>query len=655
MGTLNAALAWAARGFRVFPLQENTREPALAGVDWHDLATTDPSMLRDLWTDPVLRTEHNYNIGCVCTDYVVVDIDVKNGKKGYEEYVAMGGTFDTLVVQTTSGGYHLYFHGPDSSNAPLSNGVDIRSHRGYVVAPGSVIDGKPYVVVSERDLSWIPEPIERRLAPPYVRKDLEVSLELIDNAANVEAGRRFVESAPVAVEGQRGDETTFITAARLVREMALSVDTAFCLLRDHWNDRCSPPWELGELYQKVQNAAAYGSADLAALSPETLFAKVEVIAPPPSVFEQASISWGNAIMPATIQPRPWVVDRLLMKGAVTLLLAAGSAGKSSVSIALAAHLALGLDFAGFKAKYPCKTIIYNGEDDLAEQSRRLLAVCLAYQFDYNKVKENVLLLSSNEIKLNLVEKEFNKPVRNDVLVKHLTEIAAAEDVGLLILDPLVRIHKCDEGDNVQMDFVMETLTDIARNGNIALLALHHTSKGGSNDDRAGNMDSARGASAIVNAARIAFTLLNASSNDCEDYDIKPEDRNIWVRLDDAKMNLALANLTATWFKKDGVRIVSGDMVGVLKHTPLTKSKVHIKVRLANLLIENMTATGSGSMTMKQAVAVIKAGESILANKTEIELRRQIEGFFTTPVEFGGRRLHAVRDPEKQDKITIAMS
>lgn len=641
MGTLNAALAWAQRGFSVFPLAENSREPAF-GTDWNAIASSDPEAIRRVWTDPVLGIEKEYNIGCACTGIVVIDIDVKKGKDGYNEYMQMGGTFDTLMVHTPSGGYHCYFHGPDSSNAPLSNGVDVRSNRGYVVAPGSTIDGVPYTVISDRDMAWVPPNIEKMLRPPYVRTDVE-GVVTDDSPASIEAGRRFLESAPPAIEGQRGDETTFITAARLVREFALSVPTAFFLMRDHWNERCSPPWEHSQLLQKIENAAAYGSADKGKLTAESHFGHLN-ITPPPAVFERVG-EWGNAVMSGSITARRWIVDKALMQRAVTLLLASGSAGKSSVSLALAAHLALGKDFAGYKTHRKCKTIVYNGEDDLEEQSRRLLAICMVYGFDYDTVKQSIMLLSPHELRINLASGEGCSVTRNETLIEQIITKVKEPDVGLLILDPLVKIHQCQESDNVAMDSVMEVLTDIAYKGDISVLVLHHTSKGGNSlqEARIGNMDIARGASSVVNAARIAFTLLNASSQDAEDYGLQDEERHMWVRLDDAKMNMTLASDKAVWFHKEGVRIPSLDVVGVLKHEPLNKSRQHIKQRVADILISQMEAINAGSLPVPAAVSHIKEQLPHWRTKPDAEIRREIEGLFGDPFIVRGKTLHVKRD------------
>ena len=646
MGTLAAALQWAQRGLPVFPLKEHTKEPAF--VDWVNTATTDETVIRALWTDPVLKTEKNYNIGCLCSDMVVVDIDVKDGKNGHEEYAAFGGEYDTLVVQTPTGGFHCYFYGPDSSNSPISNSIDIRSRNAFVVAPGSILPEYgtgAYTVVNDAPMKWIKPEIERLLTPAYSRSELPPTDFTVDADANVQAGINFLESAPVAVEGQRGDETTFTTAARLVREMGLSPQIAFCLMRDHWNERCQPPWDVYDLMAKVENAAAYGTAADGVLTPEALFGGINfLLTQPPSLMVQTGADWGNAVELKDIPPRPWLVSRMLMRRNITLLMAAGSAGKSSVALALAAHLTQGLPFAGNEAHTACKTIVYNGEDDLDEQSRRLYATCASYGFDYNFVRQNVMLLSPKEFKMDLVAKDGYTVQENEVIVNQLIEKAKGDDVGLVVLDPLVKIHKCDESDNVQMDYVMETITRIAQEANVAVLALHHTSKGGGKqENRVGNMDIGRGASAIINAARIGYTLLSPSDEDAENYGFKDDEKHMWVRLDDAKMNMALANDNATWFRKDGVTLPNNDTVGVLMHEDIEKSHIHIQDRIAAELCKALQVQGGGSMPIGKAVSIIKTEIPSWTIKTDTFIKQRLEGLFHMGYTYGESTLKLTRE------------
>jgi hypothetical protein len=300
MSKLAAALAWAARGFRVFPLSEGRKEPAFEG-SWLGFATDDPDTIRRYWTDPVLGTERDYNVGLDTTGHVVVDIDCKFGKDGYNQYMHLGASWDTLTVRTPSGGYHLYFEGADVANAAIAKDVDIRSHHGYVAAPGSELIDIPgeqvagtYEVINEREAAWIPIEVERLTRSPYERG--VANGHAIESEAGVQGAINFLVTTPPAIQGQRGDEVTFVTAAKLVREFALSTQTAFELLRDYWNERCIPPWGLDELAQKVENAANYGSAELGRLDPSVLYSAVnpEAILPPPTIFEQGAIDFGNA-------------------------------------------------------------------------------------------------------------------------------------------------------------------------------------------------------------------------------------------------------------------------------------------------------------------------------------------------------------------------
>jgi uncharacterized protein with beta-barrel porin domain len=123
------------------------------------------------------------------------------------------------------------------------------------------------------------------------------------------------------------------------------------------------------------------------------------------------------------------------------------------------------------------------------------------------------------------------------------------------------------------------------------------------------------------------------------------ERGLWVRLDDAKMNLALASNKASWFKRETVQLTNGDAVGVLRPATMAKSTGQIRIRLADILMDTMTANGQATMTISQAVAVVKTNEPLYANKTDADVKKRLEGLFATAVEVKGRTLHARREGE----------
>lgn len=621
---LKAALAWAERGFRVFPLEPNGKEPVVSAFG--SVASSDPTVINAWWHDPVLGTERDYNIGVLTTDIVVCDVDVKDGKPGLDTYYAMGGHFETLVVQTPTGGYHCYFNGQDSANTYPGPGLDIRSHNGYVLAPGSTINGKPYTVVSNKPMAWVPGVIEGALRPPGRRLDRNESDVEFDAPNSVVHAQAWLDtSAPLAVEGMGGDHTTYAVACKLVRDFALTEETAFELLRRHWNDRCTPPWDAEGLWRKVENAHAYGTSNLGVALPEVAFGGMVDIPEVQQFVPPVGLDFGNARDVGSIPQRPWLVPRLLMRRAVTMLVAQGAGGKTTLMLAIAAHGAVAKDLWPYRFSAPFKSIIVAAEEDRDELSRRLIAICAQYELDYAVVKSKVLLIGSDDIDamggICVAGVANRQPYTNAPQVDWLISLASAPDVGMMGLDPLVEVHLCDEQDNAQMKFVMGVLRRIARDANVALFVPHHTPKGGK---EAGNADAARGAGAIVNSARIALTLFGTTDQDRTKYGIKEEDKWRYVRLDDAKSNNAAPTQHTVWFKKEGVKLYNGDEVGVLYLHDMVNDEEGTKRFIALTLAEALGAKGSGAMSMAEAVIVMKNADPLYERMPDATLRARIE-------------------------------
>lgn len=96
--------------------------------------------------------------------FFVIDIDLKNGKNGFEKIKDLEETLgplpETLRVKTTSGGEHRYFVSTEPLPKVLSLskfGVEFIGKKGNVVAPFSEIDGKKYEVIDDKaDVATLP-------------------------------------------------------------------------------------------------------------------------------------------------------------------------------------------------------------------------------------------------------------------------------------------------------------------------------------------------------------------------------------------------------------------------------------------------------------------------------------------------------------------
>jgi AAA domain len=125
---------------------------------------------------------------------------------------------------------------------------------------------------------------------------------------------------------------------------------------------------------------------------------------------------------------------------------------------------------------------------------------------------------------------------------------------LLGLDPFVKLHALEENDNGAMDFVCDLLVKLAIEYDIAVDAPHHAKKG---QLTPGDADSGRGASSMRDAGRLMYTLTTMSEEEAKRFDINPDERASYIRLDKGKVNLAPPARTATWFKLVGVPLLNG--------------------------------------------------------------------------------------------------
>jgi hypothetical protein len=201
---LAAALAAAARGWRVFPLRPGSKLPALHGIrtcprkgacvdghrGWEQRATIDPDVISRCWS----AAPFNIGLAAGPSGLVVVDLDTRKSPAdvppdgwnregvvdGHDVFTAVceqagqSVPWETYSVSTARGGSHLYFTAPDGiqlrntggeAGAGLGWKVDTRAHGGYVVAAGSITADGPYAVTENADPLELPGWLATRLAP----------------------------------------------------------------------------------------------------------------------------------------------------------------------------------------------------------------------------------------------------------------------------------------------------------------------------------------------------------------------------------------------------------------------------------------------------------------------------------------------------------
>lgn len=468
-----AALAWAARGFRVFRCKPGRKEPVASR--WFAEATSNPEEIERMWA-------RDYNVGVLCDDMIVVDCDVKHGKQGLASFIDLELPGDTLAVKTPTGGVHFYLAGPSTRNrAEIAPGVDIRSAHGYVLAPGSRLApgvyntcpaGGEYVLWQDAEMQPCPQEFVERIGAPRERQSSNPLVDL-DTEANVALAVEYLEDqAEPAIEGCGGDQTTFAAACG-VRDFGISEDLCYELMLDHYNDRCAPPWEPDHLRIKVENAYTYALGQPGAKSPGHLFEGVSVPEPEyrkPAAPKSAWIRAGDPV----VFDRQWLLFDKLPRVGTALMVAPSNAGKTFLTLELARALATGETFFGSEPDEKVGTIILAAEGVAGLGSR------MSTLGDLPVAARPVGLLCDEKTVERLTKEIAEEAERMELM--HGTRL------GLIVVDTLAASGLLsDENSNTECAKAVKALERWAMHFGCLVMATHHPPKNGSG---------ARGASAL---------------------------------------------------------------------------------------------------------------------------------------------------------------
>lgn len=364
---LDAALYFAARGFHIFPLQNNSKHPrSLAQFgSWKELATTDPALVLSWWS-----AWPEANIGCHpgASGCVVIDVDDKEDRGGSVSLILLEAEGEplppTLTCVTPTGGRHLWYRldGAPNSAGSLGPGLDTKGRAGFVVMPGSTIDGAAYELADAAEPAeapaWLAERIRALRKPAEERKRTD-GVEELDLPADVDRAKAYlldlVRAGDVAIEGSGGNDRTYRLGGAL-RDLGVSSETAAGLVGQFWNPACVPPWEDDELHLILRHAYKYAQneAGVKALGDNDGSAFAAIALPEPSAMPPSKSSGRFPILAEGQQdamPEPsWLIPSWLAHEQVGLLYGAPGTYKSFVALHFALSVAAGIAVPG--VKYP---------------------------------------------------------------------------------------------------------------------------------------------------------------------------------------------------------------------------------------------------------------------------------------------------------------
>lgn len=260
--------------------------------------------------------------------------------------------------------------------------------------------------------------------------------------------------------------------------------------------------------------------------------------------------------PSSIPERPWIYGRHLLRGSMSLLVAPGATGKTAMLVGAALAMVTGRPLLGKPVHGGTKRVwLWNLEDSGDEIARLIEAARLHWRIGEEDIGDRLFVdsgLDGAELKVAVEDRGGFRIVRP--LVEALVAELKAKRIDVLIIDPFVSSHSVSENDNMAMDAVAKEWSKVAVEAGCAILLAHHTRKLGGAE---ANAESARGAGALVSAARSVIALNRVSEEEASRYNIDREMKRRFFRAYDDKNNRTPPADASDWYRLESVCLGNG--------------------------------------------------------------------------------------------------
>lgn len=236
------ATALARLGYYIFPIRQDGKIPL---VKWSTESTCSVLAVDSWWSS---YPHDNIGIDTGRSGLLVVDLDSTEAALAFQELWDKHEPGEPSLVVATRRGWHLYF---DATARHLRNtagklgcGIDTRGGGGMVIAPGSMVQGVPYEVVSGNlsDVPALPDWLYRRLRPKPQTVSQRREKTHLFKPSTFQAQRALRQWCAKIISAPHGEQNTRINLA------------AFVLGRDF-----CPPLDIDEVREQLQQAAEEGN------------------------------------------------------------------------------------------------------------------------------------------------------------------------------------------------------------------------------------------------------------------------------------------------------------------------------------------------------------------------------------------------------------
>jgi hypothetical protein len=435
------------KGFSIIPVGQDKR-PLIPWAEFQRRKPLNAELLEWFSRDGI-------NVAIVCgkiSNLTVVDCDTPEAIEKFE--AMLPENFECPIVETPRGGRHYYFqYTPElySRNKAI-DGIDIKSEGGYVLAPPSQINGKPYKPHSVLNL--------KEVEPPPMP---EITINSLKQGLT--AGYTPPEGKYVLDEGNR-DNFIFHLALNLFKDGLSYEGVKFQALQAARAAR--PPFPEKEALRKVESAwkrflARKNSSKLVNLSQTST---------KQNGGEEEVVLREREMTSVEIKPVEWLWYPVAAFGMVGTILGNPGIGKSYLLADIAARISAGRPLPVYKRATDetfCGWVIYITSEGVPEKilKPRLYAAGANFQ--------NLTLIEG----LQTCDGQFQVfDVRHHLplLLKRIQN--DSRQCLLVIIDPIASFisEKVNLNDSVQVRYAFDAIARFAEEARVAVLVAIHPNK-----------------------------------------------------------------------------------------------------------------------------------------------------------------------------------
>jgi AAA domain-containing protein/Toprim domain-containing protein len=262
--------------------------------------------------------------------------------------------------------------------------------------------------------------------------------------------------------------------------------------------------------------------------------------------------------PDTAPPEEYLVGERLAVSFVSLLVAPGATMKTSLQLLQAVAAVTGRNLTGEQIHRRCRAWFVSNEEPIEVLRRRLWAICIQHNIDYeNEVRPYLFVNSTVSHRAGFeVVRMQSGTVMVSPDVEKVIRFAKKAKIDLMMVDPFIStVGGASENDNTMIDFATRQFSHIAAVVPLALELAHHVAKSEDCEAHVGNIARARGAGSLVNKVRYSYTVAKTNDDTADKFGLSDDERRRLVRFDMGdKNNYVLPGGGPRWFKLESVEL-----------------------------------------------------------------------------------------------------